>query len=142
MTAVKFIQAMEECYGQYKPMLKGVCLKWATEQPEDFLSHLAEVLLETVSTRYGTPPGLPEFAEAGPVADERTERSRANKYRQIAQQGQKLIGHTDGTWDEVEYRGRKMTRGAAYLEALAWGMANGIHPKDNADAQRIMEGKA
>jgi hypothetical protein len=141
MTPKKFVSTIEEFYGQYKLLQSQVVENWASQRTDEYLTLLLQTLFEQYSARYGIPPGIPEFRGVTDEVLTKIENRQAQR-RQLQNMSEKrllLTGSSGGEWEEVEYNGRKMTRAAAYLEAIIEGMAQGIHPKRNLKAKNIME---
>lgn len=142
MTARIFTKTIEDFYGQYKDMQRKVVENWASQRTGEYLATLAQTLFEQYSARYGVPPGIPEFkAVTDDVISRIEDRQRQQRQmQQLSEARKQLDGPGGGEWQEIEYNGRKMTRAAAYLQALIDGMAMGIHPRNNHRAKSILGG--
>jgi hypothetical protein len=64
MKPSRFIEIMEECYAPYPGPLKDLIGRWLEKKSPDYVGILSRVMLETHSTKFKTPPGIADFAEA------------------------------------------------------------------------------
>jgi len=138
MTADSFASSLEAFYGKYRELQKPVVIAWATNRNDELLSTLAVVLFETVSAKYGVPPGIPEFSEAMGIVEERLEsnRMRAEGLRIVAE-NRKLLAEPAQKMFTVD--GERVSAGVYFCQLVRRKLKEGCNIKTDTEIQRFIE---